>query len=330
MRYFGSKASTVSGLLQLVQAKVPGGTFCDPFGGIATVGAYFKAAGYRVFTGDQLRFATCFQVARIVYSRLPSFRRLKSKNSFGSAREVIEYLNGLLPMSGWFVREYAMNRLFFSEENAGKINAVRGCIRQWHDNRLITAKEHDYLVASLIDSADRVANTAGTYYAYLKGWHRKAKKPFAFAPIRPTPGVSGTSVFGDALDLVRSREFDVLYLDPPYNERCYAGYYHLPETLASGFRWRKVQGRSGIPYSTIRSAFNSRSSAADALRELVGAAHCKLLVFHYSDDGLVTPRETRNILAQHGSVRSCQLWSSGYTTKNCRRDIMHRVYFVTN
>jgi adenine-specific DNA-methyltransferase len=183
-------------------------------------------------------------------------------------------------------------------------------------------------VACLINSADRVANTAGTYYAYLKHQHRKAKKKFELAPIRPAPGKPGTSFLGDALNLVASREFDVVYLDPPYNERNYAGYYHLPELMASSAHWRRLRGLSGVSGSGIHSAFNNRSTAADALHELVKAARCRVLVFHYSDNGLITPRQVRRILASRGTVTSRRLTSIGYTTTAIHREVTHRVYLV--
>ena len=328
MRYFGSKSSTLGNLLTLVRLNARGGTLCDPFGGIGTVGSHFKAAGYKVFTGDQLRFAKCFQVARIEYSGLPLFTTVKSAFGFRTSREIFAYLDGLPPVSGWFSREFSETRYFFSEENAGRIDAIRRCTKRWEIDGLLSEKERDFLIASLINCADRVANTAGTYYAYLKHWHRKAKQTFSYSPLMPTRGIAGTTFLGDALKLVQMRRYDVLYLDPPYNERRYAGYYHLPELIASGRQWKKVYGVSGVTPSAIRSAFNNRSTAADALREIVKSMRCSVLVFHYSDDGLITPNQARKILASAGTLSSFQLRSAGYTTKLAPREIMHRVYLV--
>jgi adenine-specific DNA-methyltransferase len=328
MRYFGSKASTLSRLLQIVRMYVSSGTFCDPFGGIATVGAHFKSAGYRVTTGDQLRFATYFQVARVGYSSVPQFSKLKRKLRLSSASEVVEHLNGLQPVDGWFVREYSRKRAFFSIANARRVEAVRRRIQLWKSAGLLSERERAFLLASLIDSADRVANTAGTYYAHLKGWTRKAKLPFRFVLLQPAKGIPGKTIRGDALELVQSGHFSVLYLDPPYNERCYGGYYHLPETIASVRPRRAIHGASGVPLRYARSPFNSPIRAANALRELVANARFDILVFHYSDDGLVTAKEITEILSKFGSVRTYTVRSSGYTTKKMRREIVHRVYIV--
>jgi adenine-specific DNA-methyltransferase len=194
---------------------------------------------------------------------------------------------------------------------------------------LISHHEVAFLLASLINSADLVANTAGTYYAYLKKFHRKAAKDFRFDLLIPAHGPEGHSFFGDAIDLVRQREYDVLYLDPPYNDRCYAGYYHLPETLALG-RWRNVHGKSGVPKSSPHSDFNSPIRAADTLRELLESARFKLLVFHYSDGGIIAPQVVRNILRKYGRYRSFKLQATGYTTNSINREITHRVYVIHN
>lgn len=330
MRYFGSKASTLEQLLRLVRSYVPHGTLCDPFGGIATVGAHFKTAGYRVFTGDELTFATYFQIARIEYSRTPSFQKLRQVTGLKSGHEVAQHLDTLPPADGWFVGQYARNRRFYSLPNASRIEAARRQIQIWNDKGLLSARERAFLLASLIHCADRVANTAGTYYAYLKQLHRKAKNAFCFELLRPAQGRPGRSYRGDAFDLVRRRSYDVLYLDPPYNDRCYAGYYHLPETIATLRRWKPVHGKSGVPSRIVRSAFNSREGAKQSLEAIVAVARFKVLVFHYSDDGLISPREVRSILRQRGRFRSYQLTSSGYTTQNLRRQITHRVYVVEN
>lgn len=330
MRYFGSKASTVRSLLALVRKHVGSGTFCDPFGGIATVSAHFKAAGFRVTTGDELTFANYFQIARIAYSRTPTFRRVRETLGLRSVRELPEYLNDLKPSNGWFVREYAIRRRFFLKSNACHIEAVRKEIRRWDRNELLTARERAFLIASLINSADRVANTAGTYYAFLKKWHRKATKAFSFKLIQPSSGCRGETFLGDASELVARRRYDVLYLDPPYNDRCYGRYYHLPETMATLDHWKRVHGKSGMPIRGRPSVFNSIQLATAALQQLLQIAKFRLLVFHYSDEGLISPREVWRILSAHGNLQSFELTSSGYTVKNMRRLVHHRVYLLTD
>ena len=63
MRYLGSKTLLLDKIYEIVKDYSNDGIFCDPFGGIGTVGSYMKKKGYQVITGDILQFAHFFQVA---------------------------------------------------------------------------------------------------------------------------------------------------------------------------------------------------------------------------------------------------------------------------
>lgn len=216
MRYFGSKVSTAQQVYRYIADRVPTGSFCDPFGGVGVIGAYFKKRGFSVVSGDILTHAHFFQTARIARQRRPAFLRLRKELGLESADQIVELLNRAKRHDGWFVREYAEERMFFTRSNAERIAGCRASIFAWAKQGLLSHSEKAVLVASLIDSMDRVANTAGTYYAYLKHWYRKARQPFRFSLI---PHASGSrpcrAYLADARDLVARRHFDVLYLDPP-------------------------------------------------------------------------------------------------------------------
>ena len=235
---------------EIVQRECPTGSLCDPFGGIGIVGSFFKRHGYAVTTGDHLLHAHYSQVARVQRDQTPSFRRLRESLGLPTARSVVDELNRQRsPASSWLVRHYAIQRRFFTPDNARRIAGCRNAIHRWRRNGLLSTQETAVLLASLVDSMDRVANTAGTYYAYLKTWYRKSLYPFRFDLIRPTRGKSRCrSLLGDARSIVSERHFDVLYLDPPHNIRRYSGYYHLPETICrAGGSTNSRDGRNPRP-----------------------------------------------------------------------------------
>jgi adenine-specific DNA-methyltransferase len=329
MRYLGSKAATADAILQLVSSRIPSGSFCDPFGGIGVVGSRFKENGYRVTSGDVLKNAYNFQVARIERNRRPAFRRLRGSHGLNGFRDVMRQLNQAVEYGGWFEREYAIKRKFFTSVNARRIGGCRRLIREWSRNGLLTTSERAVLLASLVDSMDKVANTAGTYYAYLKQWYRKALRPFQFQLLAPAPGASRCRAHHcSAEKLVSEHQFDVLYLDPPYNDRCYEGYYHLPETLAIE-RTPRLNGRAGVPIrQSLRSPFNSAATALSAFTTLISKASFKLLVFHYADDGLICRKDIQCLLRHFGSVSEQTLSARGYSTHQGRRFIRQRVYLV--
>ena len=202
-------------------------------------------------------------------------------------------------------------------------------IKIWREKGWLSYEENAVLIASLINNIDKIANTAGTYYAYLKKWYRKATRPFNFELLPYTLGNTHCKCFlCDAIDLVKSNKFDVLYLDPPYNERSYADYYHLPETIALG-ETPMVQGKSGMPSSKrAKSAFNKKNKALNALSEILDVACFSLLVFHYSDDGIIPPDKLRDLLYKSGTVDEYVIDSVGYTNKSKKRTVKHRLYLV--
>ena len=330
MRYFGSKASSAPRILDIVRREQPTGSLCDPFGGIGTVGSLFKRHGYAVTTGDQLLHAHYYQIARVQRDRAPSFRRLRRALRLHTASAVVEELNRKTsPASSWFVRRYAVERRFFTLHNARRIAGCSTTIHRWRRDGLLTQQEHAVLLASLVDCMDRVANTAGTYYAYLKKWYRKSLHPFRFDLIPSTIGpLRCHSLLAEAATLLSEKHFDVLYLDPPYNARRYSGYYHLPETVCRG-DCPPVHGLAGVPDGpSVRSDYNSPRRAFSALCKLLQTSSFGFLILHYADDGLIPPIDIRHLLSNLGRLTESVVTTPGYTSTSRTRRVKQRLYCV--
>ena len=323
LRYFGSKTSTLETIKQIIEKYPLSGTFCDPFGGIGTVGTFLKRNGFAVISGDILRFAYCFQVAKIVINALQEFKGISLRIG------VEEYFNSLPGCNGWLVNHYAIERKYFTIENAKKIQSCINKIWKWHNNNIITDIEYCLLIASLINCMDRVANTAGTYYAYLKTFTRKALHPFHFELIKPViSSIKCRSYLTDALELVRKNNYDILYLDPPYNERDYSQYYHLPETIVAKVL-PSPNGISGIHrHGYPKSSFLKKETACNAFADLIDNSHCKLLIFHYSDTGIIPMEFINSELSKQGKVFDAYCISKGYTTFGKNNSSKHHIYWV--
>ena len=310
----------------------PDGSLCDPFGGIGTIGSLFKRHGYAVTTGDHLLHAHYCQIARVQRGQRPSFRGLRRALGLPTADSVIEELNRKIsPASSWFVRRYAIERRFFTMDNARRIAGCRNTIHRWRRAGLLTSQETAVLLASLVNCMDRVANTAGTYYAYLKTWYRKSLYPFHFALIPPTIGPSRCRAFlSEAATLLSGRHFDVVYLDPPHNTRRYSGYYHLPETVCRGGSPR-IHGSAGVPDAPgTKSDYNCPRRALPALQELLEVCSFNFLILHYADDGLIASKEIRRLLTDFGRVTETVVSTPGYTSTSRSRQVEQRLYCVTH
>lgn len=341
MRYIGSKVATLPWITQLVEERAPTAlSLCDPFAGTCTVARHFKARGMRVVTGDLLRTSYILQVATLGLNAPPAFDSLSASSRITHSDDetpseaVLAYLQGLEPADGYFSREFgvsgAAGRMFFSDENAGQIDSVATCISSWRAQNLLDEREEAYLRATLILAADKVANTAGTYYAHLKSLGRKALKPITLQPPPITSaGSSGGCHNADALGIVSQSQADILYLDPPYNERDYACYYHLPETLARGDT-PEAFGKSGVPRGrSPRSPFYRTAQASDALSQLCAASNARHIIVHYTTEGIIPHSRIVDSLRSRGNVRFEDKRVRAYSSDRSQRtrEAWHRIYW---
>lgn len=74
-----------------------------------------------------------------------------------------------------------VGRMYFSIDNAMRIDFMRIKIEEWKREQLISDKEYYYLIACLLESVSKVANIAGVYGAYLKKWDPRSVKRMKFS-----------------------------------------------------------------------------------------------------------------------------------------------------
>lgn len=178
MRYIGSKANLLKNIESCISANihVKQKTFCDIFSGTGVVARYFKPQ-YEIVSNDALFFSYVIQKSFIENNDVPDFSKLQRtvKNPF-------DYLeNAVLPNGNGFVEEQyspsgKAGRMYFTSENACRIDFIRTTIEQWKNENKLTEAEYYYLLASLIEAVPSVSNITGTYGAYLKKWDKRAYK----------------------------------------------------------------------------------------------------------------------------------------------------------
>jgi adenine-specific DNA-methyltransferase len=224
-----------------------------------------------------------------------------------------EYLGAWLePEPGFITANFspAGDRMYFTEENAGRIDAARRVIHEWRLKGLIDEDAYFILLAAVIEAADRVANTAGVYAAYIKSWQSNARRPLRIAPERPLNGSGSSAHLADAAVVAREAgPLELLYIDPPYNSRQYSGYYHVPELLARGWfddEAPTLRGKTGLLDGAPSSDWCSSKRVAGALRDLLAATDARHVLVSYNSEGLLPDDELREILreaAMDGRVR---------------------------
>lgn len=352
MRYYGCKDK----LLDFLAAGVAktgvnhGSSFCDLFSGTTTVAKHFKRKGYTVIANDMLEFSYALARAYIKNNKYPLFKGLHGKvhsvnGSLENISKVIEHLNSLTPIKDFIYKNYCpggtkkaqYQRKYFSDENSKKIDAIRTKIQKWKENKLITEDEFYILLASLLEAVPYVANISGNYAAYLKNWDPRALKPLSLKIPEILPSNRKNSAFKkDANELMRKISCDILYMDPPYNERQYAPNYFMLELIAEGwFNGKKpeIYGKTGMrPYENQKSSYCQKGYVRNIFKDLISCADTKFMLLSYNDEGLMKREEIIDILSTRGKVKVFERDYRRYKSINQRdtdrRIVKETLYFV--
>lgn len=198
---------------------------------------------------------------------------------------------------------------YFRYEDAKLIGFIREELQQEYDSRVINEREFCILLASLLYSFDRCANTVGHYEAYIK--EKEIRSEFIFELIEPIQCENEIKIYReDANELAKKVAADVAFIDPPYNSRQYSRFYHVMETIT---KWEKPElaGTAMKPPEENMSNY-CRNSAPKVFDELVGSLNVKYIVVTYnntydskssSSRNKITLEQIKEILEKKGKTQ---------------------------
>jgi len=354
MRFIGCKENLLGFIEKFIQERdIKGNIFCDLFAGTASVGKHFKKLGYKIISTDLLYFSYVLQKVYIEQNQYPKFLRLLKHLKIDpveatlfttesqNAKEVIKYLNNLEGKEGFIYKNYSPEgtkgqtyvRKYFAGENAKKIDAIREKIEEWKDKELINEQEYFFLLCSLIEAVPFVANISGTYAAFLKTWDKRAFKKLTLEVPEIIKSNESHKVFNiNGLELLdQIKEIDILYLDPPYNERQYAPNYHILETIA---KWDNppIKGVTGMrPYQKQKSEFCNPKTAIKALEKILKKRNFKHLILSYNNEGIIPEKEIISLFKKYGKTevveQDYQRYKSNSNGKQ-KDKVKERLYYL--
>lgn len=341
MRYIGNKTRLLGFIRRVLRARGIGpGSAVDPFTGTASVASELKRLGFRVIASDIMEYAYVFGRAYVEVAAEPGFGGLAGE--IGPAAKglenVVAHLNRIPPETGFIHAHYTPagaegarhGRMYFTPENAARIDAVRATLHRWRAAGSIEDDAYYLLLAALIEAADRVANTAGVYASFIKSWQPNALAPLELRAPRLIRGNGCLAARRDALDLAAELEpFDLLYLDPPYNARQYPGYYHIPELLATGWfdEAPELRGKTGlVPDDDKRSDWARRSRCEEVFEALVATAPWRRIVMSYNAEGIIPEATIERVLRTYGRARTYRRYAMRYRRYRSDADGENRRY----
>ncbi|HUF51628.1 MAG TPA: DNA adenine methylase [Longimicrobiales bacterium] len=339
MRYIGNKTRLLYFVRRVLRARgIPPGRALDPFSGTASVARALKRWQFHVAASDIMTYGYVFAHAYVQLQDRPRFDGLAAAGRAASLHRVMATLNAL-PAQPAFIHEHFSpagtvgaqhGRMYFTPQNAARIDAIRVQLEEWNCAGRLTADEYYLLLAALIEAADRVANTTGVYAAFVKSWQPNALRPLQLRVQRHVSGNGCSAARIDAIRAVeRAGDFDLLYLDPPYNARQYSGYYHVPELLARGWFDGPIsmRGKTGlIADDDLRSDWSSSRRCEAAFEQLVASARCKHIIMSYNAEGIIPENTIERVLKDYGRRDTYRRHRTGYRRYRSDHDRATRQY----
>ncbi len=297
MNYIGSKFRLSSWIkdevIKVVGEDLSQKVFCDMFAGTGIVGRTFKKDVKKIISNDLEH-----------YSYILNKNYIENHQEIEDKQKYIEELNSLpLIDSGFIYNNYCMgsgsNRQYFSDDNGKKIDTIRTKIEEWNSSNKISSNLYYFLLTSLLESADKVANTASVYEAYLKTIKPPALKELILKPAEFVINDNSHEVFNeDSNELIKKVSGDILYLDPPYNHRQYSSKYHILNTITLYDEFTP-KGKTGLrDYN--RSKYCAKRKVHESFEELIADAKFKYIFLSYNNEGLMSEDDVRKIMQKYG------------------------------
>jgi adenine-specific DNA-methyltransferase len=302
LNYIGSKQTLCPILTKIISKEISNLrdlSFLDMFAGTGSVGFRFQDITNNCSAND-LEY----------YSYIINYALIKSPYS-EKLQHILDDCNALDGIKGLIYKNYSENdeceRMFFTSKNAQKCDSIRVQIQKLKNEHLIDINEFNFLLASLIVSIDKVANTSCVYGAYLKEYKKTALKELFVLPIHTKMNIKPdlNQVFNLSAEELSKLDiyYDVVYMDPPYNQRQYSANYFPLNYIASYDENINLKGKTGIIEGYNKSNFCSKVKVFQAFKTLLDNIKCKYIFISYNNEGLLTCDDLKDLFSSYGELK---------------------------
>jgi len=329
MNYIGSKTKLTEfiwkSILEFTNGEI--GQVCDLFAGTGTIGTKFKKEGYPVINNDIQYYSYVYNFYLIECTpKNVTFKKLIKERKWKNKEDVFDFLNSLEGIAGFIYSNYSpsgnlnkdFNRTYFTDENGKKCDSIRKTIQEWSDNNLLTEPEYYYLLSCLLDSIDKVANTASVYSAYLKDFKKSALQTLKIIPLELIDSDHKNYVYQqNANVLVKNITPLIYYLDPPYNNRVYSDNYHMLETIAK-YDQPEIKGKTGLRVDNYKSHYSQKKNAEQSFIDLIDNINSKYVFLSYNNEGIIPLQRIKSIMESKGEYKLYQIEYKRFKADNKR------------
>ena len=298
--YIGNKRKLVPWIMDIIKGCGTTHRILDGFAGSGVVSRALMSVCSELHSNDMEYYSYILLRCSLETPTLEQKERIDTH---------FEKMNCLTPELGFISKLYspeitdnplANERCFYTRENGMIIDALI---------KYIGGVESDikhYLLGPLLIKASINVNTAGVFRGFYKkdgighfGGVGENALERILAPIQLVKPiwsktncktVCSQSNINELILTFEDKYFDLIYLDPPYNEHPYGSNYFMLNLIANGNEPTEYSKVSGIPKIWNKSLFNGRGSAYDTMVQLL--ENCLLkshrVLISYNNEGLIT------------------------------------------
>lgn len=313
LNYIGSKFQLLDWVSTVIREKTgrsdfAGVTVADLFAGTGIVSYFFRTHGAIVHSNDVEQYSALLAHTFTCSTYTPACQDALATLQ----REIL--INSHLSTAGYITTHYSpyngCARRFFTVENARRIDYLRRRIEEMRPT--LTPDETTFLLASLLCAADAVSNVPAVYGCFLKQFKPKALRPLVLVPLHTltTPAADGSrATRSDVVDpeFMASVRAEIVYLDPPYNERQYSKNYFplnmIAKSPADLETEPDLKGKTGIPTDCFLSAFCRKGQVETAFTTLIqGLTGAHWIFLSYNSESLISKEAMLALLQPYGTV----------------------------
>lgn len=309
LNYIGSKFQLLDWITTNIKEKTEWTSFEDKrigdiFSGTGIVSYYFRKNMARVISNDAELYSSI-----VTHAFTRSLYTDKCKKIIENFQKDIQENKQLI---GFITTHYSPHesceRKFFTVENAKRIDYIRSKLELIKNEMDID--EYKFILASIILSADAVSNVPAVYGCFLKNFKTKAIKNLTLNPIHNNTlpvNCDSNTYNSDVLNIefIGSFESDLVYLDPPYNERQYSKNYFPLNIIAKTPENLNIQlkGKTGIPTDCFISPFCKKGTIVEKAFDLLfRELKTKWIFLSYNSESIVSKEKMLDIMKNYGTA----------------------------
>jgi adenine-specific DNA-methyltransferase len=327
LNYIGSKKTLFNNILEVCQKNInnlDNYNFADLFSGTGTIGYNMNKYCNKIIAND-LEY----------YSYIINYALLKCVYT-NYIQSIINDMNELkLIENGLIYKNYSENknceRMFFTDYNAKKCDSIRIYLEDIYKQNKIDYNQYIFLLASIIVSIDKVANTSSVYGAYLKKYKNSALKKLYIKPIHTNINNNNNNeVYNQKIEeLIINKQYDIVYLDPPYNHRQYSSNYSPLNYIAYYDENIELTGKTGLIKNYNKSIFCSKVKVKNAFTNLINNLNCKFIIISYNNEGILNIDDLKNILLRKGDVILYKIHYNKFKAqKGIKKNVIEYIWFI--